>query len=93
MMKGITSSGFEYEINESDLDDMRILDMVVDIANGDLTLLSPLTRKVLGDEQRERLYKHLEEKEGRASIRRVSDEITEIFSKGNAEKKSSPSPE
>lgn len=88
MIKGKTSSGFEYEIDEEKLDDMRLLDMIADIAEGDITKISQLTRKVLGDKQREGLYKHLEETEGRPSIKKVCNEITEIFSAGNAGKNS-----
>lgn len=93
MMKGKTSSGFEYEIDEKALDDMRILDMVVAISNGDLTQLSPLMTKVLGNDQREKLYEHIEKRYGRASIKAVSDELTEIFSQGKTGKNSLPSPE
>ena len=75
------------------LDDMRILDMIVGMSSGDVTQLSPLTRKILGDDQKERLYRHLEEKEGRASISRVSEEITEIFEACKSGKNSSSSPE
>ena len=92
-MKGTTTTGFEFEINEEELDDMRILDMIVEMADGDLAKLSPLVKKVLGEEQRERLYAHLEEKEGRASLARVSDEINEIFEASKAGKNSSSSPE
>ena len=52
-MKGKTSSGFEFEIDEKKLDDMRLLDMIVDLANGDAMQLSPVVVKVLGKDQRE----------------------------------------
>lgn len=80
-------------MDETVLDDMRILDMIVGMSSGDVTQLSPLTRKILGDDQKERLYRHLEEKEGRASISRVSEEITEIFEACKSGKNSSSSPE
>ena len=87
MKTGKTSSGFEYEIDERSLDDMRILDMVVEVAEGDLTKLSPIVSKVLG-EQKEKLYKHLEDEDGRVSIEKVRNEITEIFSQSGAGKNS-----
>lgn len=92
-MKGTTKTGFEFEINEKDLDDMRILDMIVEMSEGDLAKLSPLVKRILGEEQRKSLYAHLEEKEGRASIARVSDEISEIFEMSKAGKNSLSSPE
>ena len=87
MMKGKTSSGFEYQIDENTLDDMRLLDLIVEVAEGDLTKISHVADRVLG-KQKEELYKHLEGKDGRVSIKKVSDEITEIFSQGNAGKNS-----
>lgn len=92
-MQGKTKSGFEFEMDETVLDDMRILDMIAGISSRDVTQLSPLTRKILGDDQKERLYRHLEETEGRASISRVSEEITEIFEACKSGKNSSSSPE
>lgn len=92
-MKGITSSGFKFEVDVEKLDDMRVLDMVVEISEGNLLLLSPLAKKILGEDQREELYRHLESKEGRVSVERVSEELTEIFNAGNAGKNSSSSPE
>ena len=92
-MQGKTKSGFEFERDETVLDEMRILDMIAGISSGDVTQLSPLTRKILGDDQKERLYRHLEETEGRASISRVSEEITEIFEACKSGKNSSSSPE
>lgn len=93
MRKGTTKSGFEFEIDEKNLDDMRILDMAIALDEGDVTKISPLAKRVLGEKQRENLYRHLEEKEGRASIQRVVEEVIEIFTSVPIGKNSSPSPE
>lgn len=92
-MKGTTKSGFGFEVDANKLDDMRILDMVVEISEGNILQLSPLAKKILGEEQKEKLYQHLEKTEGKVSVERVSDELTEIFNAGNEGKNSSPSPE
>ena len=70
-VQGKTKSGFEFEMDETVLDDMRILDMIVEMSEGDIAKLSPLVKRILGEEQRERLYEHLEEKEGRAGAHRT----------------------
>lgn len=92
-MRGKTESGFEFEIDVKKLDDMRIVDMIVEISDGNLLLLTPLVSKILGREQKERLYKHLEEPDGRVPSEKLSDEITEILKAGNEGKNSSSLPE
>lgn len=78
MTKVKTSSGFEYEIDEENLNDMRLLDLVAEISNGDTTKLPLMISMVLGD-QKEKLYKNLEDEKGRVPIQKADDEITEIF--------------
>ena len=73
-----TSSGFEYEIDEENLNDMRLLDLVVEISNGDTTKLPIMISMVLGD-QKEKLYENLADEKGRVPIQKADDEITEIF--------------
>ena len=80
MTKVKTSSGFECEINEKNLDDMRLLDLVAEVSNGNTTKLSEIINKVLGD-QKEKLYKHIEDEHGRVPVEKASGEITEIFQK------------
>lgn len=92
-MKGKTKSGFEFEMDVRQMDDMRILDMIIEISNGNILLLSSLATKILGKEQKEKLYRHLEKREGKVSIEKLSNEITEIFNAGNEGKNSSSSPE
>ena len=80
MTKVKTSSGFECEIDEKNLDDMRLLDLVAEVSNGNTTKLSEIINKVLGD-QKEKLYKHIEDEHGRVPVEKASGEITEIFRK------------
>lgn len=85
MTKVKTSSGFECEIDEKNLDDMRLLDLVVEVSNGDTTKMPVIINKVLGD-QKEKLYKYLEDEHGRVPVEKASDEITEIFKQINSGK-------
>ena len=86
-----TESGFKCKIDEDSLNDMRIFDAVVDLEEGD-TLLQLKASKtlltlLLGEDQKEALYKHLEEKEGKAKIDSVGKELSDIFNKLKERKK------
>ena len=87
MTKVKTSSGFEYEIDEENLNDMRLLDIIAEISNGDTTKLPLMISMIIGD-QKEKLYKNLEDEKGRVPVQKASDEITEIFQKINTGKNS-----
>lgn len=87
MTKVKTSSGFECEIDEKNLDDMRLLDLVAEVSNGNTTKLTEIMDKVLGD-QKEKLYKYIEDEHGRVPVEKASNEITEIFQKINTGKNS-----
>lgn len=87
MTKVKTSSGFECEIDEKNMDDMRLLDLVAEVSRGDTTKLSEIISKVLGD-GKEKLYKHIEDECGRVPVEKASNEITEIFRKINTGKNS-----
>ncbi len=80
MTKVKTSSGFECEIDEKNLDDMRLLDLVAEVSEGNTAKLPDIINRVLGDEK-EKLYKHIEDEHGRVPVEKASDEITEIFRK------------
>lgn len=88
MIKGKTSTGFEFEINENILNDMEILDLVTEISEDNMMALSPLINRIIGD-QKKQLYDHVREKDGRVPVDKVSSEIVEIFNAcGNAGKNS-----
>lgn len=80
MIKKIkTSSGFEMEIETDVMNDMRIIESVAGLARGtDPLAIVEISHKVLG-EDRERLYDHLAEEDGRVPIDKASEEITEIM--------------
>lgn len=87
-----TNSGFECSINKDAMDDMRILDALVDLQNGNkmeqVVALRTILERLMGMEQKEAFYTHLEEKEGRASISAAYVELLDLFKKiGEAGKK------
>ena len=48
MVKGITESGFEFELDEEILDDYELLESLCDIDNGDASKITTVARQLLG---------------------------------------------
>lgn len=86
MIKGKTKSGFEFEINEEQLNDYRFLKEVARVEDNPLRFPF-LLEKMLSEEQEERLMKHLEDKEGRVDPDKVMEEVKDIFQSTNELKK------
>lgn len=81
MTKGTLDSGFEFEIDEAKIDDMRFLEDLAAMDENPL-LMPRVIERMLGKEQKERLYTHLE-KDGKVSISDFSAAISEIFEKSS----------
>lgn len=89
MRKGKTESGFEFELDEQELDDMRFLTLLSKSRNDPL-YFPEVIEKMLGEEQADRLYKHLEQMEdgnGHATIEATNDIIAEIMTLAGDETK------
>ena len=63
MFKGKTDSGFEYEVNEKKLNDMRFVELLRKSDENPLYSVD-LFSYLLGEEGKEALYKHLEDEDG-----------------------------
>lgn len=65
MKNGVTETGFEYEFDERNLDDMRFVDILTVVVDDNSSILdklsgiSKLLTMLLGDEQKKRLYEHI----------------------------------
>ena len=57
-MKGKTSSGFEYELNEEALDDYELLEDLCEMDAGNMSKMSSVMNRLIGAEQKERLKEH-----------------------------------
>lgn len=79
MFKGKTESGFSFEIAESKIRDMRVVDYIVDVEDGKIESVSRLVRVVLTKEQKDELYAHCTLEDGSVSPDKVSKEIFEII--------------
>lgn len=78
MVKGVTTSGFEYEVDETKLKNMRMLKLFQKMQNDGSAFLDAITA-VLGEEQEEGLYIHLEKTEGSANVENTAREFGEIL--------------
>lgn len=86
MIKGTTKSGFAYEVAETALDDMRIVDAMAIAMDDDadnaerLAANSTASVLILGKEQRTRLYEHIAARcKGRVPIAEFEAELANIL--------------
>lgn len=86
MIKGTTSSGFEYEIENDALDDMELLDALVEMDEGAVTSYRYAIKALLGEDQRKALYEHVRNKKtGRVSAKAVFKEFGEVLTSAKEE--------
>ena len=78
MIKGKTSSGFEFKIEEHVLDNMELLDAIVE-ADENPAMIPKIVNMVLGKDGKKRLYDHLRTDKGNVPIMAVAAEVAEIF--------------
>jgi len=79
--KGTLENGFIYEVDENVLDDMRLVDAIAEAEGENPLKVSKVVTMVLGDEQKERLYKSLENEAGRVPVKVAMDALMEIFNR------------
>ncbi len=82
MIQGKLKSGFEYRIEESALDNMELLDLIVEVDENTLAI-SKVIKMLLGDEQRNKLYDHLRTEKGNVPVMAVSEAVVEILKSSN----------
>lgn len=87
MIKGALKSGFEFSVDETRLDDMRFIDMLAELDDGNALVLTKLLTFILGKEQKDALYEHVKSEDGRVPIAKVTEAFTEIMQSGSSLKK------
>lgn len=87
MIKGKTTSGFEYEVTRARLENYELIEVLSEVDQNPL-LLPKTVNLLLGKEQTEKLKDHLRDEEGLVSADKISNEIMEIF-KNQTETKNS----
>lgn len=85
-MKGRTNTGFEIEIDDVRVDDIRVIDAIVDVEDGNIGGISRLIRLLFTPEQISSFYAHLKKEYGALKIEDVSREVFEILN-GDTETK------
>ena len=87
MQKVITKSGFECLVDKKQMDDMELVDKTAEADAGNPLAVSAVIEKVLGKEQKAKLYNHLRNEDGRVPIEKVGEEIVEIITSLGSEGK------
>lgn len=82
-LKGTTSKGFAYEIEDTNLDNMELIDALADLDKGNLLAISNVINLLLGTEQKKAFYSFYRNDEGKVPLNTVSEAITEILSNHN----------
>lgn len=78
-MKGVTESGFAWEIEDEALDDYELLEVLHKIDTGEYGMLPEMVDKLLGKEQTKMLKSHIRTEGGRVSATRMITEVMDIF--------------
>ena len=79
MVKGKTKAGFEFEIDMANIEDMRFIEDLADADEGEPRTLRRVLDKMLGKEQKERLYEFYQDEKGRVPVDSIRDAIGEMF--------------
>ena len=78
MIKGKTTSGFEYKLSKDDLDNYELMEVLAE-AEENGALLPKAFVMLLGKEQLEKLKKHLKNENGIVPFSKMTEEIMEIM--------------
>ena len=78
MIKGKTSTGFEFNIDQSIGNDYELVELLGNLDEDFLTMTKVVNR-VLGKEQANKLKEHVRNENGIVPTDRMAEEISEIF--------------
>lgn len=78
MKRGVTESGFKFEFDENDWDDMEFIEIMAEADENPLKYPKMIER-ALGKEQKDKLYEHCRNDKGRVPVTAIRKEIDEIF--------------
>lgn len=88
MRKGTTESGFTFEVDEEELNDMEFVELLAD-AQEDSLMFPRLIERMLGKDQKKALYDHIRNKKGRVPVDATIDIVTEILTLAGEDTKNS----
>lgn len=79
MVKGKTASGFEFEIDPRNIQDMAFLDLLDEIEGGNPLRWGRVARVMLGDDQKRKFYDYLKDEDGHVPVERTIEELGEML--------------
>lgn len=79
MLTGKTTTGFDFTIEDSALDDWELLEALADIDDGKTQKIGTAVKLLLGKEQADALKNHCRNDEGRVPASAMMAEVGEIF--------------
>lgn len=79
IIKGKTKSGFEFEFDEAVLNDMELLDALAEVVDENPLAASKVIVKILGKEQKKKLYNFLRDDNGRVPTDKVGEAFADIL--------------
>ena len=78
VITGKTKTGFEYEIDKKILNDYELLEEIDNIGKSPLIIIK-LLKRLLKEEQLEKLKEHIRNEEGIVPIDKMEKELEDIF--------------
>lgn len=78
-MKGVTKSGFVFELEDEAFNDYEILEQLRAVDKGDLTAIVDVVDTLFSEEQKNALKEHLRDKNGRVGMTEMIQEVAEIL--------------
>ncbi len=80
MVKGVTSTGFEFSVDETLLQNYRFVKRLAHVAKNDYTEFFDLFTEILGESQEEALLQYLESKNGQqVTTEQMAKEFADIL--------------
>jgi len=79
MIKGTTKEGFAFELDETRVNDMRVIDAMVEAESNNLGGISRLITLLFDKEQKKALYAFCADENGRVDIKKCSATVFEIL--------------
>ena len=77
-MRGVTKSGFAFELEDEAFNDYEILEQLRAVDKGDLTAIVDVVNTLFSEEQKNALKEHLSDKHGRVGMKEMIQEVAEI---------------
>lgn len=78
-MKGVTKSGFAFELSDEAFNDYEILEQLRAVDKGDLTAIVDVVDTLFSKEQKNALKEHLRDENGRVGMKEMIQEVAEIL--------------